>query len=1101
MDFDFFPVHYNSIDNNIRIYGIREGYARPVMIQVSRYPSTLFVANHNLSDWTVSARSKLLEEIKKILHGVDPVSVRTVGKRVLMGAHIDKDGKHKSFLFLELKFAKEEAVRKVEYMLTKVGVNLGHGIVKLGVHHHWIDLWYQFSLVQNLPITNWLHISNATREIGSRQTICDEEYSVKFDCVGRINNPPPPPDIPTLAYDIEVYSAVRTLFPKATRETDQVFQISMIMGNFVILLTRGHVDKEKLVARFPGRDVEVFEATSEMRLLSEFTNVLMRLQPLIIIGYNNMKFDGPYMIERAKGFANCLNSFERQTMHSYLPAKEFEIKWSSTARQDQNFSFMKGEGFTMVDLLTLVQGDYKLSSYKLDYVAEHFLNKKKDDVPYYKVFEAYELAQTNPSSTAAIEAMTLVGAYCLQDSQLVLDLFSNLKFLSGLLALSFVTNCKMEDLSVRGAQHKVVSNIVRFCHDNGFVINRPQKNSYDSRDSYRGAVVWDPVLGVHQKVVSFDFKSLYPSLMMANNFCPSTLVSPESDIPDSKCLVMEWEDHVQCQHDDRWNSMKSLQAKSNELRKKASNEADPVAHREYVDIVNQLSIMGKYKPGKYFCNKRKFRWVKEDVYAGVYPKILEKLLDDRASVRKQLKQKKQEMDARKNELSLCNGDKTRIDNEVETIRLHNEIVALNARQLAIKLLANSLYGFTGSASSPIPCVAIAMCTTYAGRTIIRESSKIIEEQFGGITIYGDTDSNYVKFPSVTTYKELNDLSIRVAKYVSDQFHRHLTIEYEETIYDKWLIVGKKQYCYLVLNEDGTTKDKLDAKGLLLVRRDNCTWVRSTYSAFVNMVFKHDEPPINALIDLVLEKALHLLTRQVSLKDLIVTKSVGSWGDGDGIVDQDGKTRVGKYVMPKLPSCTSERNKLLASKGFANIQEFWYSSLPGHVRLAVTMNNRGTMVVPGERIQYVIIGPTMYGSPKCARFEDPKWVEANPSTSQVDYLYYINILATAVDTVLSAIKRVELLQKTDGKKYTCKCKVRRSKVGRMCDEDIFPNSSVDSISDHYKVVKRCLFCKLSIQYDSDKRSGTYIAPIVSQMARKVRLQCELLSLFSPRIVTV
>ena len=41
---------------------------------------------------------------------------------------------------------------------------------------------------------------------------------------------------------------------------------------------------------------------------------------------------------------------------------------------------------------------------------------------------------------------------------------------------------------------------------------------------YRGGFVGNPVPGIHPIVMSFDFNSLYPSIMRAYNLCYTTLV-------------------------------------------------------------------------------------------------------------------------------------------------------------------------------------------------------------------------------------------------------------------------------------------------------------------------------------------------------------------------------------------------------------------------------------------------------------------------------------------------------------------------------------------------------------------------------------------------
>jgi DNA polymerase elongation subunit (family B) len=55
--------------------------------------------------------------------------------------------------------------------------------------------------------------------------------------------------------------------------------------------------------------------------------------------------------------------------------------------------------------------------------------------------------------------------------------------------------------------------------------------------SDRGGFIFEPVVGIHDRVVEVDFTSLYPSIMVRHNISPETLLCP--CCPDSKHLVPE----------------------------------------------------------------------------------------------------------------------------------------------------------------------------------------------------------------------------------------------------------------------------------------------------------------------------------------------------------------------------------------------------------------------------------------------------------------------------------------------------------------------------------------------------------------------------------
>lgn len=71
---------------------------------------------------------------------------------------------------------------------------------------------------------------------------------------------------------------------------------------------------------------------------------------------------------------------------------------------------------------------------------------------------------------------------------------------------------------------------------------------------------------------------------------------------------------------------------------------------------------------------------------------------------------------------------------------------LEGRQLALKISANSVYGFTGATVGQLPCLEISSSVTAFGRMMIDKTRHKVEELYpGSKVVYGDTDSVMVMF--------------------------------------------------------------------------------------------------------------------------------------------------------------------------------------------------------------------------------------------------------------------------------------------------------------------------------------------------------------------
>ena len=103
-------------------------------------------------------------------------------------------------------------------------------------------------------------------------------------------------------------------------------------------------------------------------------------------------------------------------------------------------------------------------------------------------------------------------------------------------------------------------------------------------------------------------------------------------------------------------------------------------------------------------------------------------------------------------------------------------------------------------------------------------------EFNSEVIYGDTDSVMIKF-GVKTIEDTMKLGKEAAEYVTSFFEDPIKLEFEK-IYCPYLLMNKKRYAGLLWT--GPEKyDKIDAKGIETVRRDNCPLVKDV----VNTVLK------------------------------------------------------------------------------------------------------------------------------------------------------------------------------------------------------------------------------------------------------------------------
>lgn len=362
----------------------------------------------------------------------------------------------------------------------------------------------------------------------------------------------------------------------------------------------------------------------------------------------------------------------------------------------------------------------------------------------------------------------------------------------------------------------------------------------------------------------------------------------------------------------------------------------------YTTLLNKQSIKAfnlseedyTYTPnGDYF--------VKDTKRKGILPTILDELLSARKKAKADLKK--------------------------ETDPFRKDV--LNGRQLALKISANSVYGFTGATIGKLPCLAISSSVTAFGREMIEKTKNEVQDKYStknGFTydaevIYGDTDSVMVKFghQDLETCMKLGE---EAAAYVSTKFKNPIKLEFEK-VYFPYLLINKKRYAGLYWTRPDKF-DKMDTKGIETVRRDNCRLVQNVITKVLEYIL--EERNVAKAERFVKQTIADLLQNRVDLSQLVITKAYSKH-------EYDGKQ--------------------------------------AHVELAKRMKKRDAGSAPtlGDRVAYVIINSS--STKNYEKSEDPLYVLEN--SLPIDVKYYLenqlsNPLMRIFEPIMGEKRAKELL---------------------------------------------------------------------------------------------
>jgi DNA polymerase I len=238
---------------------------------------------------------------------------------------------------------------------------------------------------------------------------------------------------------------------------------------------------------------------SEKELLKKFVETIKSENPDIIIGYNSDKFDYPYIKDRAELLGISLN----------LGVDGSKLKFIKIPKKA---AMIKGR--IHVDLYRVVSRHLQLNEHTLQSVYLELLGDDKIDIP---MDQKYTYWNNDGGKREKL------FRYSLEDAKAISQIGEKMLPLS--IEIARLVGQPLFDIARRGSGHQVEYYLIRKAYENGDVV--PNKSGKFLRNVV-GAYVEEPTGGIYENIVYFDFRSLYPSIIIAKNISPETLTEDDT---------------------------------------------------------------------------------------------------------------------------------------------------------------------------------------------------------------------------------------------------------------------------------------------------------------------------------------------------------------------------------------------------------------------------------------------------------------------------------------------------------------------------------------------------------------------------------------------
>ena len=275
----------------------------------------------------------------------------------------------KEYYFARLVFNNVDGLQKYKYFFDNNEVTIENNKYKFKLYEANLLSMLRCFHIKNINGCGWVEVLNYNLiHEDDKISRCNIEISIDWTNLipqKKDYNAP----LRICAFDIECNS-IDGEFPQAKRSGDAIIQIGATytyLGESTPY--RQYIACLKNTSPLDNIIVESYETETE--LIYGFITELINSDCDIITGYNIFFFDEKYIFDRCKDILKIDISFMSKL--KYFKCNFTEIKLSSSALGDNLLKFWQTPGRIHIDLMKDIQKTFSLPSYKLDFVSSKFI--------------------------------------------------------------------------------------------------------------------------------------------------------------------------------------------------------------------------------------------------------------------------------------------------------------------------------------------------------------------------------------------------------------------------------------------------------------------------------------------------------------------------------------------------------------------------------------------------------------------------------------------------------------------------------------------------------------------------------------------------------
>lgn len=267
-------------------------------------------------------------------------------------------------------------------------------------------------------------------------------------------------------------------------------------------------------------NMEIFR--DEKTMVDRLLDIISTFDPDILSGYEINASSWGYLIERFR-IAYDINLLASLSRCTFKSNGKLGDRWGYT-----HTSAIKINGRNLLNVWRIIKGELKITNYSIQNITYHLLHQT---LPKY-----LNLQLSQWFSSGNVDQLLMVLKYYQKIVSLVLKIMYIQEMIIRNVEQARLVGIDFNSIAYRGSQYKVESLLGRIAKQESMLLNSPTKKEvHEMKPIECLPLILEPESNFYKSpLIVLDFQSLYPSVMIAYNYCYSTLLGKLNGFSPSK---------------------------------------------------------------------------------------------------------------------------------------------------------------------------------------------------------------------------------------------------------------------------------------------------------------------------------------------------------------------------------------------------------------------------------------------------------------------------------------------------------------------------------------------------------------------------------------